>query len=146
MVYDHVGAALSRANGRAQPIAWRDHVFTAADLQRRTFPPIAFVIPEIIPEGLTILAGRPKVGKSWLALDIGIAIAAGRYCLGERKPTQGAVLYGALEDNPRRLQWRIDKLLSPFSTEWPAGLTLANSWRRLDQGGVADLQDGSRAP
>ena len=41
--------------------------------------------------------------------------------------------------HPSRLQRRIDRLLSPVSAEWPGGLTLANSWRRLDTGGVDDI-------
>ena len=118
---------------------WRDHIITAAELQRKEFPPISYVVPGLIPEGLSILAGRPKVGKSWLALDVGIAVAAERVCLGERRPTSGDVLYAALEDNPRRLQRRIDKILSPVSAEWPKRLTLATTWRRLDKGGVDDV-------
>jgi len=136
-----------KANGYAgkKPVGntnfnWRDHVFTAAELQRKTFPPVSYCVPDLIPEGLTIIAGKPKIGKSWLALDVCITVAAGRFCLGERKPTQGAVLYAAMEDNPRRLQRRIDRLLSPVSTEWPHRLTLANSWRRLDKGGVDDIR------
>jgi RecA-family ATPase len=97
-------------------------------------------VPDLIPEGLTIIAGKPKIGKSWMALDICIAIAAGRFCLGERKPMQGDVLYAAMEDNPRRLQRRVDRLLSPVSAQWPDRLTLANSWRRLDKGGVDDIR------
>ena len=114
--------------------------FTAAELQRKTFPPIAYCVPDLIPEGLTIIAGKPKIGKSWIALDICIATGAGRFCLGDRKPIQGQVLYAAMEDNPRRLQRRIDRLLSPVSAQWPEGLTLANSWRRLDKGGVNDVR------
>jgi hypothetical protein len=129
--------------------SWRDKVITAAALQRQTFPPVSYVIPGLIPEGLSIVAGRPKVGKSWLALDICIAIAGGRFCLGERKPVQGDVLYCALEDNPRRLQRRIDKILSSISEIWPDRLTLATSWRRLDAGGVDDIRewiDGAANP
>lgn len=121
--------------------AWRGNVFTAEDLRRKTFPPVSYIIPGLIPEGLSILAGRPKVGKSWLALDLAIAAAAGRICLGDRKPAVGDVLYAALEDNPRRLQRRIDKLLSPLATEWPKRLTLATSWQRLDKGGVTDIAE-----
>jgi hypothetical protein len=122
------------------PPTWRDHVFSAAELRRREFPPISYVIPDLIPEGLSIIAGRPKIGKSWLALDVGIAVAAGRFCLGDRKPVQGDVLYAALEDNPRRLQRRIDKLLSPFAESWPDRLKLATQWKRLDKGGVQDIE------
>ena len=124
--------------GSREP-SWRDHVFTAAELRRKSFPPISYVVPDLIPEGLSIIAGRPKIGKSWLALDLCIAVAGGRVCLGERKPVPGDVLYAALEDNPRRLQRRIDKLLSPFGEQWPERLTLATSWRRLDKGGVEDI-------
>jgi RecA-family ATPase len=102
---------------------------------------VGFAVPGLIPEGLTIIAGKPKIGKSWLALDICIATAASRFCLGERRPTQGDVLYAAMEDNPRRLQRRIDKLLSAVSAEWPPRLTLTTQWSRLDQGGVADLRE-----
>src|SRR5262245_6276525 len=102
-----------KTNGGApRAPSWRDHVFTAADLRNRPFPPICYVVPDLIPEGLSIMAGRPKIGKSWLALDLCIAVAAGRICFGERKPVPGDVLYAALEDNPRRLQRRLDKLLS----------------------------------
>src|SRR5262249_49789922 len=125
-----------RRNG---PPSWRDHIFTAAELQRKTFPPVTYCVPGLIPEGLTIIAGKPKIGKSWLALDICIAIAAGRFCLGDCRPAQGDVLYAAMEDNPRRLQRRIDKILSPLNAAWPDRLTLVTSWRRLDKGGVADI-------
>ena len=53
---------------------------------------------------------------------------------------QGDVLYCCLEDNPRRLQRRVTKLLSPFTAEWPERLTLATRWQRLDRGGVEDVE------
>ena len=93
------------------PRIWREHVYTAAELQHKKFPPIAYCVPDLIPEGLTIIAGKPKIGKSWMALDICVAIAGGRFCLGDRKPIQGDVLYAAMEDNERRMQRRIDKSL-----------------------------------
>jgi len=76
--------------------SWRDNCYSAAELRRRTFPPVAFCVPDLIPEGLTLIAGKPKIGKSWLALDVCIGVALGRFCLGERKPTQGSVLYAAM--------------------------------------------------
>jgi RecA-family ATPase len=120
---------------------WRTQCLTAAALKERTFPPVSYVVPGFIPEGLTLLAGKPKIGKSWLALDVCLAIAANRFCLGDRRPEQGDVLYCALEDNPRRLQRRIDKLVGAFTTEWPERLTLATNWRRLDEGGVQDIAE-----
>jgi len=133
---------MTQFNPSAAPAqaSWRDYVFTAAELQRQIFAPVSYCVPHLIPEGLTMIAGKPKIGKSWLALDICIAVAAGRLCLGDRKPIQGDVLYAAMEDNRRRLQRRIDKLLSPVSAQWPKRLTLTNSWRRLDKGGVDDIR------
>ena len=122
-----------------KPIGWRAHAFTAAALRTMEFPPVSYVVPGIIPEGLTILAGRPKIGKSWMALDLAIGVAMGKPVFGGVYVEQGDVLYCCLEDNPRRLKRRVSKLLSPFSEDWPAQLTLATSWRRLDEGGVADI-------
>jgi hypothetical protein len=139
-----------RRNGHAEQPAtderkpttndWRSHVFTAAALRTMAFPDVSYVVPGIIPEGLTILAGRPKVGKSWMALDIAIGVATGVKVLGGVHVTQGDVLYCCLEDNKRRLQRRMTKLLSPFGGEWPERLTLATRWRRLDKGGVDDIE------
>jgi hypothetical protein len=56
----------------------------------------------IIGNGLTILGGRPKLGKSWLLLQLAYAVATGGKFLG-KDAKQGSVLYYALEDHPRRL-------------------------------------------
>jgi len=119
---------------------WQSHVFTAESLQAMTFPEVSYIVPGIIPEGLTILAGRPKVGKSWMALDLALAIASGGKVMGTLNVEQGDVLYCCLEDNKRRLKRRITKLLGAFGGKWPARLTLATKWRRLDQGGVDDIK------
>jgi Mrp family chromosome partitioning ATPase len=66
---------------------WRSHVFTAASLKEKKFEPISYVVPQLIPYGVTILAGKPKVGKSWAALDIALALAGGRFVFGEIKLT-----------------------------------------------------------
>ena len=44
------------------------HTINAEELQNRTYEPTHFLVDELIPEGLHILAGAPKIGKSWLAL------------------------------------------------------------------------------
>jgi hypothetical protein len=92
--------------------SWRDNVFTASELRTMRFKVIEYVVPGIIPEGLTILAGKPKIGKSWLALDLALAIPGGRYVLGDLKPAPGDVLYCALEDNKRRLWKRTRKIMA----------------------------------
>jgi hypothetical protein len=119
--------------------SWRAHVFTAASLRTKQFAPTSYVVPGIFPEGLTILAGRPKIGKSWMALDVALAKATGRFVLGNIHLDESDVLYAALEDNQRRLRNRIFKILAGDS--WPIRLTLTTKWRRLDAGGVADAKD-----
>src|SRR5437764_492629 len=81
-------------------------------------PPVRWAVPEILPEGLTLLAGKPKLGKSWLALSLALSIAAGGVALGKQPLPQGDVLYLALEENARRLQARARQLLASM-TEVP---------------------------
>lgn len=115
---------------------------TAADLQRRTFKPPRWIIHDLLPEGLTIQAGRPKIGKSWIGLDLCLAVAYGGVAFGAYQVAQGKCLYLALEDNPRRLQGRMNMLLPPgqdapesliLATEWPRFSTEAGGLRQLDQ-------------
>ena len=60
--------------------------------------------------------GPPKLGKSWFALDIVVAVAAGGKALGHIDVEPGYVLYLALEDPPRRMQDRTRKVLAGFAT------------------------------
>ncbi len=79
---------------------------TAEDLQNRTYEPTHFLVDELIPEGLHILAGAPKIGKSWLALWLCLCVAQGQ-ALWNFATTQGEVLYLSLEDSFQRIQTRL---------------------------------------
>ena len=79
---------------------------TAEDLQNRTYEPTHFLVDELIPEGLHILAGAPKIGKSWLALWLCLCISQGQ-ALWNFATTQGEVLYLSLEDSFQRIQMRL---------------------------------------
>ena len=115
--------------------------FSAFRLGKMEFPPIKYAVPGLIPEGCSILAGRPKLGKSWLALDVALAVARGDYCLGDFKCEQGNVLYLALEDNRRRLRSRVEKVSAPFALDiWPKALDFATQWPRCDDGGLDKLR------
>src|SRR4029077_4063327 len=110
---------------------------SAADLLAREFPEPKWAIPQIIAEGLTILAGKPKTGKSWAALDFAVAVAGGYSALGNVECQQGDVLLLALEDNDRRLNQRLKAVLQGQPA--PAALQIATQWRRADTGGLDDL-------
>ena len=85
--------------------------FTAHDLMAAEFPEPRWAIPGIVAEGLNILVGAPKLGKSWLCLGLAVAVASGGKALGTIDVEQGPVLYAALEDPPRRLQNRLTLVL-----------------------------------
>ena len=67
-------------------------------------------MPGYVAEGLGILAGRQKLGKTWLALDWAIAVASGGVAMGSIACEQGDVLYIDLENGHRRIQARINTL------------------------------------
>src|SRR5215471_3418673 len=69
-----------------------------AELMRMELPPPRWAVPGLIPEGLTILASKPKVGKSFLAMGLAVAVGCGGRALGSIEVEQGDVLYLALED------------------------------------------------
>src|SRR5262249_44007760 len=131
----------SAAARKPSRIDWREKALNADRLQGMRFNPVTFVVPGLIPsEGATLICSKPKVGKSWLVLDIAIGATANRFVLGDLRPKQGDVLYLALEDSARRLQSRMTKLLGTFAETWPPGLTFATQWARVDQGGCIDIR------
>ena len=117
---------------------WSKDAFTAAELKDMEFDPINVVVEGVIVEGLSLLAGKPKEGKSWMGLEIGVAATTNDTALGSRAVAQGDVLYLALEDSKRRLQGRLKKYLG--GKAWPHRLTIKTSWRRLHEGGLEDLR------
>ena len=112
---------------------------TAADLMRKTFPEPRWAVSGILPEGLNLLAGKPKKGKSILALNLGVSISLGGLALGQIPVEKGAVVYLALEDTERRLQGRLGHMLR-YSEETPAALHLFTKWPRVDAGGLDLLE------
>ena len=108
--------------------------WTADELMAMSFPEPTWAVPGLISEGVNLLAGPPKVGKSWLSLNLGVSIAAGDPALGSIDVEPGPVLYLALEDTPRRLQSRMRKVLA--GRHAPRGLTLDTYCPPLPTGGV----------
>ncbi len=107
----------------------------AAELSALDLPELVFTVDRLLPEGLALLIGKPKCGKSWLLLQLALAVASGRPFLGY--PTsQRPVLYLALEDGRRRLRKRQRQLLAGLpEPELLDLITVENKWPRADQGG-----------
>lgn len=93
----------------AQPASERG--MDAADLLAMDLAPLRWVVPDLIPEGTTVLAAPPKVGKSCLVYQIAVEASIGGELFG-RRVTPGSVLYMALEDGKRRGQDRLRAVLA----------------------------------
>ncbi len=111
----------------------------ATDLLNTEFPEPRWIVPGILPEGFTIIAGRPKIGKSFLMLGAAIALVQGGMVLGSIAVEQGECLYLALEDSKRRLKKRLHAMLGGASI--PSGLEIATECPRLDSGGRGLIED-----
>ena len=110
---------------------------SAAELMGLELPEAKWAVPGVLPEGVTILAGKPKIGKSWLGLGLGIAVGSGGRALGQIAVESGQALYMGLEDNARRLQKRMKKMLA--GRDAPRLLEVTTDWPQLDEGGVEAL-------
>lgn len=99
-------------------------------------PPTRFIAGELIPQGLHILAGAPKIGKSWLALQICLQVAAGEQ-LWSFPVTTGTVLYLCLEDSFSRIQNR----LFDITDEAPENLHFATISEIIGEGLEIQIED-----
>jgi RecA-family ATPase len=80
------------------------------ELMNTLLNPIKYVVEGFISEGLSVLAGPPKIGKSWLVLWLADRVAKGED-VWEFHSTSGTVLYLCLEDNDARIQNRLHKII-----------------------------------
>jgi AAA domain len=112
--------------------------WTAAELIAYDFPEQRWAVPGVIAEGVNLLAGAPKIGKSWLGLGVAVAIASGGKALGRIDVKQGDVVYLALEDPPRRLAERLHKVLG--QDDAPAGLSFVTASPPITDGGLDKIR------
>lgn len=114
---------------------------TDAELDALDLGDMKWAVEGIIPEGTSFLAGPPKLGKSWLALNLALAVAHGGVALGKIKVEQGNVLYLALEDGPRRLQARLRRLMAASGAAPTGRIYFATRWAKCKDGGLAALKE-----
>jgi DNA-binding transcriptional ArsR family regulator len=113
-------------------------VLRLRDLQLKALPETKWAIDPILPEGLTLLAGKPKLGKSWLALAMLNAVSSGGVALGSYPVERGEALYIALEDGDKRLKNRANTFLGDALAS--DDFYYATSWPRINEGGYQDLE------
>ena len=116
---------------RAEPISFHD-------LSKKDIPDIKYIVQGLLPQGVTLLSGDPKVGKSWLAMQMAVGVANGTQILGFFDVTDGAsVLHLALEDSEGLFKGRLQKLVDDSSC--PGNAYFINSWPTFPKG-LSDLR------
>lgn len=79
---------------------------TGEEIMNTPLPQTNFVVSELLPTGVHILGGAPKIGKSWLMLWMCLQISKGEK-VWEYDTRKGTVLYLCLEDSYTRIQNRL---------------------------------------
>ena len=118
------------------------HKLTVIDgetLMDKRLPPTKFCVDTLLPQGLCILGGSPKVGKSWLVLDLCVHVAQGTPLWG-LDVTRGDVLYLCLEDRERRIQ----EHLNTITDNVPDGMYFATGCTSIESGVSDWLRDFKR--
>lgn len=118
------------------PPAKKLEFYSAASLYGAQIERPPIIIDNLILAGLTVLAGAPKRGKSWMALKMALCIAKGEAFFGMQSK-KGAVLYLDLESKSYRVQDRLSKLIVGPA---PENLYFAHRSERLDGGLLEQLK------
>ena len=90
-------------------------VIDGETLMDARLPKRSFCVETLLPEGISMLGGAPKIGKSWMVLLLALQVAKGEP-LWNLPTKQGTVLYLALEDSQSRLQDRLNRLTDEAPT------------------------------
>lgn len=134
-------AELDRAEGIAGGAVddgiWRPETQELADLMTKQLPATRWFVDGLIPEGVLLFAGKAKYGKTTLACHLCASIAAGAPAMGQLATERCEVLYIAAEDNERRMQRRMGRMLQ--GERAPLGFHIDYTWPKLDQGGLQAL-------
>ncbi|MEI7686570.1 MAG: AAA family ATPase, partial [Planctomycetota bacterium] len=113
---------------------------SAPELLGRVFADPKWAAEGLIPEGLCLLAGPPKLGKSWLMLQLALSVASGCNAFDAFPCKRGACLYLALEDTLRRMQSRLRKIRARWPEMETEGLSIQTSSPQIGKGLEEDLR------
>ena len=105
------------------------NVIDSETLVDMRLPPQKFCVQTLLPQGMSILGGASKIGKSWLVLDLCIRVAKGEP-FWNFPTTKGTTLYLCLEDTFRRVQDRLVRI----TDEWPDNAFFAVTAKTLADG------------
>lgn len=109
---------------------------SAAEILNTEYKPIRWAVPNLIPEGLTVFAGNPKVGKSWCALDLAVTIGIGGYAFGNIEVEKGSTLYLAYEDTQPRVKSRLLAMGITNEDLEDSNITISTQFPKQEEGGL----------
>ena len=115
--------------------------FDALELQGENVEPPTWIVRDVLPTGLAILCAPSKIGKSWMMMQLGLAVADGKEFL-DFKTNQSGVLYYALEDSKARLKDRLNKLLK--GKKAPTNLRFVTQADTVDGGLLEKIEEELR--
>jgi hypothetical protein len=118
-------------------------VVNAYDIYMKDLPPTKWYVGEILQEGATLLSGDPKVGKSFLGLQIAIAVAgrSDKVCGSLSVGIHGRVLYLALDDgSEKRIHERLHQLTTDEDAVRNIDFVYQRQLRTLGDGFLEDLE------
>ncbi len=104
------------------------HTISMTELYEKVYQSRPPVIDGLLYPGTYLFVGAPKVGKSFLMVQLAYHVSMGLPLWGF-PVRQGTVLYLSLEDGDERLQQRLFRM---FETGNDNALRLANSVKQLD--------------
>ncbi|WP_426608861.1 AAA family ATPase [Bradyrhizobium sp. McL0616] len=126
MARDKTGPGFKRTNGNA--------------LMAATFPALKTIVAGYLYGGFTVLAGRQKLGKTWMGLDFLLAVATGGVALGSIDCIQGDALCVDLENGERRIQSRMKGLFPYGEVPDLARIDFVTDAPSLDRGFIDKLE------
>lgn len=115
------------------------NITPAGQILHTDYPDIISIVDDYLTAGVWFIYGMPKIGKSWLGGQVGLAIATGGTVFG-KNVKRGRVLYLALEDGERRLKRRM--LLQHWPSDVAIDYMLPKDFR--EQIGPLNLAGGKR--
>ncbi|ANW02256.1 AAA family ATPase [Bradyrhizobium icense] len=135
------GMAVVQNDGPGASLVPRFKRTNTNDLMAKTFAPLKAIVPGYLYGGFTVLAGRQKLGKTWLGIDWSLAVATGGVAMGSIDCQPGDVLYIDMENGDRRIQARIRSLF-PHDQTLPdlSRLDWVTEAPSLDQGFIDRLE------
>lgn len=109
------------------------------ELLSAEFAPRRWIVEKMLPEGLALAVGPPKLGKSRLLTALSAAVGHGGLALGMLQAQRTGVLYIDLEDPPEACKERWMEVLA--GDDWPRGVHVYHSWPSIGDGCLREIEE-----